>query len=116
MVLAIIVSMLTFANAGTTGYFNNKQVNSSYYTYLTGSTKATTGEYGTAYISAVTGDTYATIRAGTGSASATGYGVSAGMTVTVRIPAAYRIKGDMIGLYGIGLNYTYMLSGSWNAN
>ena len=116
MVIVVILGTLTFASAGTTGTFTNRQVNSSRYTDLTYSTKATTGAYGTAYISAVIGDSYATIRGGTSSASATAYGVSTGSTVSVYIPSAYRVKGDNITLYGQGLNYTYMLSGTWNAN
>ena len=116
MVLAIIISMLTFASAGTTGYFTNKQVNSSYYTYLTGSIKSTTGAYGTAYISAVTGDSYALIRGGTLQPTANTYSVKAGLTVTVLIPSTYRVIRENVGLYGMGQNYTYMLSETWNAN
>ena len=116
LVIVVILGTLTFASAGTTGTFTNKQVNSSYYTYLTGSVKSTTGAYGTAYISAVTGDTYANIRGGTLQATANTYGVKAGSTVTVLIPSTYRVIRENVGLYGMGLNYTYMLSGTWNAN
>ena len=116
MVIVIILGTLTFASAGTTGTFTNKQVNSSRYTYLTGSEKATTSAYGTAVISDVIGDSYATIRGGTSGNSATAYGVSDGSVVSVYLPEGYRTRYDNIGLYGQGLNYTYMLTGTWNAN
>lgn len=117
LVIAVILGTLTFASAGTTGYFNSKPVNNTYYSYLAGSTKSTTNGYGTATITAVNGGSYATIRGGTASASATAHGVSTGSVVSVNIPAAYRIKGDMVALYGQGITISVKsMSGSWNAN
>ena len=116
LVIVVILGTLTFVSAGTTGYFTNKSINDTSYSYLTGSTKSTTNGYGTATITAVTGGSYAVIRGGTASASATAYGVSTGSTVSVGIPAAYRNKDIFVILYGMGLTSARTISGSWNAN
>jgi len=116
LVIATVFAVTVVSSAGTNATFSNVPVNSSYYTYLAGSKKTTTSTQATVYVSAVVGDSYANLRGGTSASTAYTYGVSQGHTYTITLRSPYTTKGDTIGLYGIGLNYTHALSGTWNAN
>lgn len=116
LVVLIILSTLTIASAGTTGYFYDKSISSTNYTYVSGSTKSTTGEYGNVRITRVTGGSYAAVRAGVPGATANAYSVGIGSNISVLIPAAYRVADKFVGLYGMGMQGTFQISGSWNAN
>lgn len=116
LVIATMFVVTIVSCAGSTGTFSNAPVNSSSFSYLIGSKKATTSTQATAYISAVTGDQYAQLRAGTTASTAYTYGVSQGNTYTITLKSPYTTRGDTINLYGKGLNYTHALSGTWNAN
>ena len=116
IVVAIILSVSLTASAGTIGYFTKKTINNASYSYLTYSIKSTTSSQATARVTEVEGGSYATLKGGTSSSAAYGYGVSAGKTVTITLKDPYLTVGDAISLYGLGLQNSYSISGSWNAN